>query len=80
MAEVLSMVNPFEDAWCPTMYEPSALICRPLELKELLRLYQFPLVMDHMFQESGFTSLKDLPFLDCPPAEMVGAIALPSLK
>ncbi len=74
MDGLMSTAELFKEAWCPTVYDHTVFICRPLELEELLRLYQFPLDMDKSFRSRRFTSLKDLPFLDYPPAEMVGAI------
>ena len=74
MCSVFRTEDPLQEAWCPTVYDASALIRRPLELEELLRIFQFPLDMDQEFRKAGFRSLRDLPFLDSLSGEMVGAL------
>ena len=72
MGNVLRIEDPFVDAWCPTVYDKLSLIRRPLEVEEMLRIFQFPLDMDVKFNHvKGITKL---PFLESPSGELVGVL------
>ena len=57
--------------YCPTVYHPGKFAVRPLEVEELLRVYQLPLAMDASLSRRIASRL---PFVNSPPPEMYAAL------
>ena len=63
--------DPGAKVYCPTVYHPGRFAVRPLEMEELLRVYQLPLAMDAALSRRNASRL---PFADSPPPEMYAAL------
>ena len=63
--------DPGAKVYCPTVYHPGKFAVRPLEIEELLRVYQLPLAMDAALSRRNASRL---PFADSPPPEMYAAL------